>query len=80
MSSDQIKLIKKAIQICEGQEKMASDLGLRSQGSISQWVTGRRPLPPKHCIKIEQLTDGEVTRYQLRPDIFGTAPSQSDAA
>lgn len=43
---------------------------------ISQWKTGRRPIGACHCIPIERLTEGEVTRHQLRPDVFGTEPDR----
>lgn len=39
---------------------------------VSQWATGRRPVAAHHCLAIEQATQGVVTRYQLRPDVFGT--------
>lgn len=29
---------------------------------------------------IEQATNGGVTRYDLRPDVFGAAPAQTTAA
>ncbi len=39
--------------------------------AVSQWLrpgtsTGR-PVPPKQCVRIEQLTRGQVTRQALRP-------------
>lgn len=69
--------IELAIQMCEGQDSLAKRLGLKSQGTVSQWVTGRRPVPSKHCRKIEELTKGKVTRYDLRPDIFGKDPQKA---
>jgi DNA-binding transcriptional regulator YdaS (Cro superfamily) len=68
----QIDSIKRAIQIVGSQGAMAERLNLKSQGTISQWVTKRRPLPAKHCLKIEAMTEGVITRYELRPDVFGT--------
>lgn len=38
---------------------------------VWQWVQGRRPVAPQHCLPIEKVTDGKVTRYDLRPDVFG---------
>lgn len=35
---------------------------------------GRR-VPAERCLAIEQATGGAVTRYELRPDIFGQAPA-----
>lgn len=35
---------------------------------ISQWKTGARPIPLERCFSIEQATNGQVTRKDLRPD------------
>ena len=39
---------------------------------VYQWET--RPVPAHRCRAIEKLTGGDVTRFELRPDIFGTGP------
>ena len=36
-------------------------------------------VPAWTCRHIECLTDGEVTRYQLRPDLFPTHESAEDS-
>jgi DNA-binding transcriptional regulator YdaS (Cro superfamily) len=56
--------------------KVGSNAALASaidahEASISHWRTGRRPVPPKYCLAIEQATGNKVTRYDLRPDVFG---------
>jgi DNA-binding transcriptional regulator YdaS (Cro superfamily) len=38
--------------------------------AVSQWVQ----VPAERCVAIEAATGGKVTRYELRPDIFGGAP------
>ncbi|NKI17415.1 helix-turn-helix domain-containing protein [Spongiibacter sp. KMU-166] len=38
---------------------------------ISQWANGARRVPGERCVAIEEATKGAVTRYDLRPDIFG---------
>ncbi|AXV95675.1 transcriptional regulator [Ralstonia pseudosolanacearum] len=35
---------------------------------VSSWLRGRRPVPIIHCVAIERVTDGAVTRKDLRPD------------
>jgi len=35
---------------------------------VSGWAAGTRPGPIIRCVEIEELTGGEVTRKQLRPD------------
>ncbi|MDK4680166.1 helix-turn-helix domain-containing protein [Kingella negevensis] len=32
------------------------------------WATGKRPIPIKRRVQIEGLTQGAVTRRDLRPD------------
>jgi hypothetical protein len=39
-------------------------------GFISHLATGRRPVPIKYCLQIEQYTQGKVSRRDLRPDDF----------
>lgn len=73
--------LERAIKILNRtQEQFAEDLGGLSQPTISSYVTGRRKVPPVHCRKIEAMTNGQVTRYQLRPDVFGEQPEASKAA
>ena len=76
----QVMHIQRAIELVDGQNNLRIGLGLKSQGTVSQWVTRRRPLPAKHCINIEELTKGEVKRYDLRPDVFGSEPLLQQAA
>lgn len=46
---------------------------------VSQWCNGVRKVPPRHCRRIEQATDGAVTASDLRPDIFGDPEEQGAA-
>ncbi len=36
---------------------------------ISQWKTGKRPIPAERCPEIEKATLGAVRCEELRPDI-----------
>jgi DNA-binding transcriptional regulator YdaS (Cro superfamily) len=63
--------VKKSMEIHGGtQAEFAEACGV-SQGLISQFLSGAKKPGWKTCKKIELLTHGQVTRYQLRPDIFG---------
>lgn len=42
-----------------------------SQGLVWQWLNGVTRVTAERCLDIEKATDGQVTRYDLRPDIFG---------
>jgi DNA-binding transcriptional regulator YdaS (Cro superfamily) len=45
----------------------AKRLGV-SRNLVYQWVNNIRPVAARHCPRIEALTDGQVTRPELRPD------------
>lgn len=65
--------ISLAVQKLEGgQAALARELKITPQ-AVNQWVTGRRPVPARLALRIEELTG--VTRHDLRPDIFGDAPA-----
>lgn len=72
--SDEPTPIQKAVAALNGQAEFARALKLNA-GLVSQWVNGIRPVAAHHCITIETATDGAVTRYQLRPDVFGDEPT-----
>jgi len=44
---------------------------------IATGWNGRR-VTAERCIAIETATDGVVTRYELRPDVFGEPPAAAD--
>lgn len=54
-----------------------------TQALVSQWESGTVVLTAERCVQIEQVTDGAVTRADLRPDLFDQpipAPAQEEAA
>lgn len=67
--------LDRAITHVGGVTALAEQLGVR-QSAVSNWrKRGDRPrVPAERCIAIEQATDGAVTRYDLRPDVFGEPP------
>lgn len=58
--------LTKAIRLVGGHTKMAEMLGIE-RTAIYQWKKG---VPPNRAVEIEQATGGEITREQLRPDLF----------
>lgn len=69
--------LKNAIEICGGQTALAKAIGVQ-QPNIWNWLhRAGGVVPAEYCLKIESATNGEVTRYDLRPDVFGPAPSNS---
>jgi len=59
-----------AIEFVGSQASLAKKLGVEP-AVVFHWKT--RGVPAKHCRKIEEVTEGEVTASDLRPDIFGEA-------
>lgn len=45
-----------------------------TEPAVRHWCNGTRSVPARRCLAIEEATGGKVTRYDLRPDIFGTPP------
>lgn len=70
---DHVKHIKRAVKICGGsQAALARKAGL-TQAGVFWLLKGKGNIAPETALKIEQATDGQVTRLELRPDIFGGA-------
>lgn len=71
--------ISKAVDAAGGRQALAGLLGV-NPSLISQWLTGHRPVAAHHVIAIETAAAGAVTRHDLRPDVFGPAPTTLDSA
>lgn len=71
--------LSEAIAICGTQTELARRIGGKVKtGHIYHWLRNR--VPPERCHDIERATQGRVTRYQLRPDVFGAAPARLQEA
>lgn len=51
----------------KGEASLAKLLSV-TPGTVNHWLWRRRPVPVAQCVRIEQLTGGQVTRQMLRPD------------
>lgn len=63
--------IDHAIQQAGGASRLASILGVTPQ-AVSNWKA-RESVPPEQVLAIENATG--ISRHDLRPDVFGPAPS-----
>lgn len=61
--------LDRAVKLFPNQEAFAQALGIRSP-SVSEWRR-RKVVPAERCADIERITQGQVTRADLRPDLFG---------
>lgn len=50
-----------------GRLALSKKLGL-TVSAVGNWCLGLRRIPVDTCVRIEQLTNGNVTRIQLRPN------------
>jgi DNA-binding transcriptional regulator YdaS (Cro superfamily) len=65
--------LNRAIEAVGSQQALADALDIKSP-SISGWRQAGR-VPVERCVAIERATAGSVTRYELRPDVFGEPPA-----
>ncbi len=70
----EMKAIEQAVSVLGGTSKAAAALGVWPQ-SVTNWKARGRA-PANQCIAIEAATKGAVTRYDLRPDVFGDHPNE----
>lgn len=64
--------VLKAARLMGSQVALAASLQV-TPVTVSQWLRSpgarnARPVPPKQCVRIERVTQGAVTRRELRPD------------
>jgi DNA-binding transcriptional regulator YdaS (Cro superfamily) len=59
--------MKKILKYFGTQCNLSKAIGV-SQVAVSKWA--KNGIPPNRAIQIEQLTKGEITRQELRPDFF----------
>lgn len=62
----------RAIEFAGGTCAVANHLRV-SPAAVSQWLM-RDKVPAERVRDLEKLCQGRVTRYQLRPDVFGRRP------
>lgn len=68
-------IIEKAIAVVGSQKELARRIGGKvKQQHIHRWLYLTKCLPAERAIQIEIATDGAVTRYELRPDLWPPPP------
>lgn len=60
-----LEIIEEAARIVGGTGKLATALGCTRQ-AICQWDK----VPRGRAVEIELITEGKITRHQMRPDLF----------
>lgn len=60
----------RVVDIVGSQTELARVLGVK-QPSVNNWKIRSR-IPAERVLEIEKIVGGQVTRYEMRPDVFGT--------
>ena len=69
-----MKPIERAVEIIGSQSAVARIFGIKPQ-AVQLWCsTGK--VPAERVLEIERATNGDVSRHELRPDIY---PNESAA-
>ena len=71
--------LKRAIEITGSQRKLAEAIGC-SQQHVSFLMHHAKTLSGEIAVKIERATDGQITRHELRPDLFEPPVEAGSAA
>lgn len=74
MNTKNIVALNRAIEFLGGQSALARACGVK-QGHVWHWLNKSRKVPADYVLTIEAATNGAVSRYELRPDIFGKPDS-----
>lgn len=59
--------LREAVEAVGSQSAIARLLEV-TQGAVSKWLSGQKPLPAEHVLAVEAATG--VSKYRLRPDIY----------
>lgn len=65
--------VMRAREAAGGTQRLANAIGVSSQ-AVSQW----HRCPTSRALAVERVTG--ISRHVLRPDVFGPAPAEGDAA
>ncbi len=71
METPNLAALRRAIEIAGSQRALATELQI-SPVAVGHWLLdvdhkSHRDVPPKQCVRIEQITRGQVMRRELRP-------------
>lgn len=66
-----------AVDLLETQTAFAKAIG-KPQSSVSEILKDGKKVPAEWCLPVEKATHGQITRHQLRPDLY--PPEEGEAA
>ena len=60
--------VERIVQIVGNQSELARRLNIKPQ-AIQKWVTTGQ-VPVNRVLEVEKIVEGQITRYEIRPDIY----------
>lgn len=77
--------LQRAVEAAGSQTELAARLAKATgkpvrQGHVWKWLQSANGVSAEMAIQVEQAVEGLVTRYELRPAVFGDAPEKARAA
>lgn len=72
-------MIERAVKAKGSQAKLAEAMGC-SQQQISYLLNQATSVTGEMAVSIDRATLGQVSKHELRPDLFGAAPAKAGAA
>lgn len=67
--SNKVNAIIRVVEHLGSQRCLAQHLNITQQ-AVSSWISVAKRVPAEYVLKMEKLTNGKVTRYELRPDLY----------
>ncbi len=65
----EVQALEKAVELVGGQTALAASIGVK-QTHVWNWLNRDKRVPAERVIAVEEATDGQVSRHELRPDIY----------
>jgi DNA-binding transcriptional regulator YdaS (Cro superfamily) len=62
-----LEALREAVKTIGSQSATARLLDV-TQGAVSKWLSGQKPLPAEHVLVVEEAAG--VSKHRLRPDIY----------
>lgn len=73
-----IEALRRAKEKLGSEAALAEVVGVR-QPSVNYILNSGKKVPAEWCIPVETATEGEITRHQLRPDLYPQENSEAAA-
>lgn len=61
--------LEKAVEFAGSQAELARRIG-KAQAHVWNWLHRDKDVPAESVLAIEAATEGQVTRHELRPDLY----------